>query len=214
MKTDALIAALALDTPAIAPGAVGRRLGLAGAAGGLAAVVLLLAWLGPRPDLHAAMRTADFWIKAGYTAALALGGAMLTARLARPGANPGPAPWLLGAGALAAMWVLGALALARAAPGERAVVWLGHSWMLCPWRIAVIAAPVFAALIWGLKRFAPTRLALAGAAAGLLAGAVGATVYGLACTEASPAFVAVWYTLGVAACAAAGGLSGRWLLRW
>jgi hypothetical protein len=61
---------------------------------------------------------------------------------------------------------------------------------------------------------APTRLGLAGAAAGLFAGGVGATVYGLYCEETAAAFVVVWYSLGMLACAALGAVVGRRLLRW
>jgi len=213
MKTDALIAALAADTAPVPAGAVGRRLRLAAALGCVGGLVILLAWLGVRHDLMPAMRTPGFWIKAGYTLWLSLGGALLIARLARPGGRAGPATPILAAG-LIAIVLLGAVVLVAAPADQRAVMVMGHSWRLCPWRILVIAAPVFAALIWGLRRFAPTRLTLTGAAAGLLAGALGASVYGLACTESSPTFVAIWYTLGISLCAAIGAASGRWLLRW
>ena len=55
---------------------------------------------------------------------------------------------------------------------------------------------------------------MAGAAAGLLAGAVAALVYGLYCEESSAAFVATWYTLGIGACACFGALVGPKVLRW
>jgi len=213
MKTDALIAALAADTAPVAPGAAARRLGLAAGAGAALALILILAWLKPRSDLVAALATPAFWMKASYTLALSLAGGLLTARLARPGGRTGPGRWVL-AGAVAVVAVLGAISLALAAPDQRAAAWLGHSWTLCPWRILVAAAPVFVALVLALRRLAPTRLALAGAAAGLLAGAIGATVYGLACNETSATFLAFWYTLGIAGCAAIGAVLGRWLLRW
>jgi hypothetical protein len=65
-----------------------------------------------------------------------------------------------------------------------------------------------------LRQLAPTRLRLAGAGAGLLAGALGATVYGLHCPETGAAFVATWYSLGVATWAAIGAALGPRLLRW
>jgi hypothetical protein len=58
--------------------------------------------------------------------------------------------------------------------------------------------PTLAALLWALRGLAPTRPALAGAAAGLAAGAVGALAYALHCPELSPTFVAVWYSAGIA----------------
>jgi hypothetical protein len=64
------------------------------------------------------------------------------------------------------------------------------------------------------SQLAPTRLALAGAAAGLVGGATGATAYALHCVETSPAFVLVWYSLGLAATSAPGALLGRRMLHW
>lgn len=58
------------------------------------------------------------------------------------------------------------------------------------------------------------RLVLAGFAAGLLAGGVGASVYALACDETGALFVVVWYSLGVLACGEVGALLGPPLLRW
>jgi len=213
MKTDELIAALAADTPPIAPGALGRRLALALLVATAVATALVLVWLGMRPDVHFAMRKAAFWIKAGYTLALAACGFSLTLRMGRPGARPGPAlaaaPAIFGALALLAVGEL------LASPASlRVDKLMGDSWRVCPLLIMAIAAPVFAAAIWALRGMAPTRLRLAGASAGLLAGGVGATVYGLHCQEMSAAFVVTWYSLGVAGCVAVGALIGPRLLRW
>jgi hypothetical protein len=43
---------------------------------------------------------------------------------------------------------------------------------------------------------------------------VAATIYGLHCPEHTMAFVAVWYSLGVAAVTALGAILGHWVLRW
>jgi hypothetical protein len=49
----------------------------------------------------------------------------------------------------------------------------------------------------------------------MMTGAVAATAYGLLhCPEATVAFVATWYTLGVAAAGAIGASIGRFALRW
>ena len=61
---------------------------------------------------------------------------------------------------------------------------------------------------------ATTRPVAAGAAAGLLAGALGALGYALACAELALPFVAAWYTLGVLMTAALGAALGPRLLRW
>ena len=57
--------------------------------------------------------------------------------------------------------------------------------------------PIFAGLLWSFRRFAPTRLRAAGAAAGLAAGALAATLYCLHCPEVSAIFVLTWYSLGI-----------------
>ncbi|MFC6491272.1 NrsF family protein, partial [Nitratireductor sp. GCM10026969] len=56
--------------------------------------------------------------------------------------------------------------------------------------------------------------ALAGAAAGLLAGGLAATFYAAHCTDDSPLFVAVWYTIAVAMLALVGAAIGSRLARW
>ena len=64
---------------------------------------------------------------------------------------------------------------------------------------------------------APRRANQAGlgrAAVGLAAGALGAWVYSFHCTEGGLPFLALWYSLGIAAVTAAGALAGRVLLRW
>ena len=65
-----------------------------------------------------------------------------------------------------------------------------------------------------IRRLAPIHLERTGAAAGFAAGALAATLYGLHCPEQAAAFVATWYTLGIAGATAIGALTGRRLLRW
>jgi hypothetical protein len=56
--------------------------------------------------------------------------------------------------------------------------------------------------------------AVAGAAAGLLAGALGAAVYATHCMDDSPLFVAIWYTPAIGLMTLVGLLVGRTMLRW
>ena len=65
MKTDDLIDLLAKDAAPQPGGGVAGRLAMASGLAALGALALLLAWLGLRPDLHLAMRTGPFWMKAG-----------------------------------------------------------------------------------------------------------------------------------------------------
>ena len=214
MKTDDLIDLLARDAAPPRRGGVPRRLALASGLAALGALALLLAWLGVRPDIHQAMRTGPFWMKAGYTLWIAAAGFAMTAEAGRPGGAPRRPARMALVGAALVIAGLAAADLALTPAGERYAAWMGHSAMVCPWRILAISAPAFAAIVWGLRALAPTRLALAGAAAGVLAGGIGATIYGLYCQETTAMFVATWYTLGLAACAGIGALVGPRLLRW
>jgi len=213
MKTDDLIALLATGAEPVAAGALSRRWLWALAAGMLAAALAMALLLGVRPDLDAAVRLPMFWVKLLFPGTL-LGAALLAVlRLSRPGARLGRVPAAMVAPVLA-VWVLAAVVLLGAAPGERSELLFGHSWRSCPFTIALLALPLFAASLCAMRDLAPTRLALAGAAAGLLAGAGGAVLYSLYCIEMAAPFLGVWYLLGMLLPAAAGAVAGPRLLRW
>ena len=82
MKTADLIASLAASAAPARPAPVARGIAVASLAGAAVALAVLVAWLGLRP-MHEAMRTASFWMKAGYTLALSVAGAIAAGRLAR-----------------------------------------------------------------------------------------------------------------------------------
>ena len=91
---------------------------------------------------------------------------------------------------------------------------LGKSALVCPWLIALLAAPVLAGLFWAMRGLAPTHLRAAGFAAGLTSGAAGAWVYAFHCPESALPFIALWYTAGILVVGAAGLVLGPRLLRW
>ena len=93
-------------------------------------------------------------------------------------------------------------------------MWQGRSWHVCTRNVAILSLPIFVGLMLAFRRFAPTRLRLTGAVAGLAAGACAAALYCLHCPEVSALFVLVWYSLGILAAAAIGALVGPRLLRW
>ena len=152
--------------------------------------------LGVRPDIAEAARLPMFWVKLAFPAALLAGALLAVFRLSRPGASLGRVPAAIAAPVLA-MWLLAAVVLLSAAPGERAQLVFGDSGATCPFIIALLSVPLFGAPLWAMKGLAPTRLALAGAAAGLLSGAGGALVYALYCTEMAAPFIGIWYLLGM-----------------
>ncbi|MBI3155470.1 MAG: DUF1109 family protein, partial [Burkholderiales bacterium] len=167
-----------------------------------------------RPPVPAALFVAPgMLLKLGYAAALAAGGGWLAARLGRPLARIGT-PLRALAVALAAIALLGLAAVLLAPAGQRLAPILGESWQTCPRDVLLLSLPALAGALWALRGLAPTRPRAAGAAAGLAGGAVGALAYAFTCPELSPAFVAVWYTLGVGAAGALGALLGPRVLRW
>jgi hypothetical protein len=91
---------------------------------------------------------------------------------------------------------------------------LGASYQVCARNIVIISAPIFLGVFWALRSLAPTRLTLAGAAAGVLSGALGTFIYAFHCNESAYPFVAIWYTLGIASVGLLGALLGRAALRW
>lgn len=214
MNTDELIAILARDARPVRDGLVQRRLATFTGAGLCASLLLLLAWLPPRPDLPQALHGTIFWAKGAYTLCFALVGARALERLARPdGRVPPGVPGLL---ALAVALMAGAavIGLARAAPDLRIALWLGDSARVCSLRIVALAGPLLLMTLAATRSLAPTRLRTAGAAAGLLAGGLSASVYALHCPESAPAFIVCWYSLGMLSCAAIGALVGPAILRW
>ena len=213
MRTDELVTMLAAGAGAVEPGATARRYTVALGWGAFGATLLMAIVLGVRPDLAEAARLPMFWVKLAFPASLAAGALYAAARLSRPGVQLGRVPAALAAPVLA-MWLLAALVLATAAAGEREELIFGGSWSACPLFIALLSLPVFAAALWAMKGLAPTRLALSGAAAGLLAGSVGALIYALYCTEMAAPFLALWYLLGMLIPTAAGAAIGPRLLRW
>ena len=213
MKTDDLIARLATEVPVVRRHALGRRVLLGIAGGGVVALLLLSVTLGVRPDLGKAMHGFPFWMKWTYTASLGIGAVVAVLRLARPETTPSRWLWLLAVPVLLLAGI-GVGELADTPSRDWLAMWLGRSWMMCPWLVLTLAMPIFIGLLWSFRRLAPTRLRAAGAAAGLAAGACAATIYCLHCPEVSAIFVLTWYSLGIGLAAGIGALIGPRFLRW
>ena len=213
MKTNDLVLMLATGAAAVEPNAAARRYATALALGTAAAMLLMVMLLGVRSDLAHAIFLSKFWIKLGFVACMAAASLLLALRLSQPGRQLDQAPTLLAAPVLA-IWILAAVALINATPLQRVSLFLGDTWAICPFLIAMLSVPVFGSTIWAMRGLAPTRLRLAGAAAGLLAGTTGALVYCIHCPEMAAPFLGFWYLLGMLIPTAAGALSGPRLLRW
>lgn len=211
MKTDDLIDALAAGLEPARPARPSPALLAAAAAAAVAAVALLL---GVRPDLGDAIQAPTPWLKGLYTVALAGTSIWLATRLGRPGVDPRPAGLaLVSVVAVAVLW--GGIEMAMTAPEQRMAGWLGHTWTICGRNILLVSAVAAPLVFLSARRLAPTKPTAAGLALGVATGGIAATAYGLLhCGEATAAFVATWYTLGVAAAGAIGALVGRFALRW
>jgi len=130
MKTADLISALAADTAPVRPARVMGPLAGACLLGALVTGVVLVTWLGLRP-LGEAVRTSAFWMKAGYTSALALAGFLLTIRMARPAGRPGRA-LIIAVLAVLAMIGLSTIEMMRAGSGGMRPLMMGHTWSVDP----------------------------------------------------------------------------------
>ena len=213
MRTEDLIALLAARVEPVDVRQVRRRLLVSWAAGMMVSVLLLAAVLRFNSELPRETLIGMFWVRAGYCASLALLALVAVGRLGRPGARLSLVPLGLALPVIG-MWLLAIVVLFHAPARDRVALILGHTALACPWLITLLAAPLLVALIWALRGVAPTRLRLAGAAAGFAAGAAGALVYTLHCPELAPPFFATWYLLGMLIPAGLGACLGPRLLRW
>lgn len=175
----------------------------------LAMAVLIVAVLfGLRDDLAAHISSPMFIYKATAMTCLVIAGLVLVRAAGTPGAAMRPVAALAPAAlALAAGLVL----LDDGVPlaGVRAV-----SVPICLTAIVLAALPGLALLMRSLQRATPTRPALAGGAAGLLAGSLGALAYTLACVNDGASFVSAWYSAAILAVCGIGALVGSRVLAW
>jgi hypothetical protein len=213
MRTEDLVSILATRVEAVDPRAAVRRYAGAVGAGVLVAVILMAALLGINANLARAAAVPMVWMKFTFVAWLFVGALRATLRLGRPAASLMGMPGILAAPVLG-MWILAAVALGSTAQTRWLELVLGQTAAVCPFLITLLAAPVFLSGLWAMQGLAPTRLRLAGASVGLLAGTAGACVYAFHCPELAAPFLGTWYILGMAIPTALGALIGPHVLRW
>lgn len=212
MKTENLIQALSADLatrPTPVPRAIAQALIVSVP---IALGLLFYVWQ-VRPDFWIVLSSTRFLFKFVFTVSVLGAGLWLVLRLTRPGTQAGPA--------MTALFVAGGLML-TAVVTELAVM-PSSAWMSllvgdmagpCLLLIPVFSAAPLVALLYALKAGAPDDPKLAGAAAGLLAGGIGATIYASHCHNDSPLFVATWYIIALAAVTVIGRTLGGRMLRW
>jgi len=212
MKTDDLIHAIAED--AVPTGLKPqRRLALALTGAVVVAAILFWLLLGPRGNALASLAEPRFVLKFLVTLGLATVAIGLVLRLIRPGAAPGlwRSALLLAPGLL----LIGIAGELLSVPAERwMTVLVGVNARVCLTYIPLMGLAPLGLILLALRSGAPTRPALTGAVAGLIAGGISAAFYAAHCPDDSPLFVATWYVLAIAMLVALGALLGSRLLRW
>jgi hypothetical protein len=212
MKTDRLISAIVQDVAQRRP-SMASRLALALTAGGVISIGLFALMLGPRPDIGGALQTWRFATKLLITASVFAAALWATAELARPDANNRRARLALAVPVAFLGLALGCELLVSPAASwsERAI---GNNSRLCLTSVTLLSMAPLMALLWGLRAGAPRSPTMAGAAAGVLAGGLGATLYAIHCVDDSALFVALWYVPPVALVTLTGTLLGSRVLQW
>lgn len=213
MTTDDMIDALvaeARQAPRPRPPAFLPALVLAIAA---AAAVFAVVPGGFRPDIAAAAGSIRFLMKFAVTLSLA-GAAFAVLREAVYPEGVGAARLRILALPAAVMLACVGFELLSLPAAEIMPSLLGRNGLGCLVDVPLIGLGPLALLILVLRRAAPARPAVAGLAAGLLAGAIAATTYATYCPDDSPLFVAFWYALAIAGLAALGAATGHLLARW
>jgi hypothetical protein len=211
MKTEHLVEALVADR-ASGRKPISTALVLALMLGGVVSLVLFVVDLGVRADIEPALATWRFDLKVGMVLIALVLAFGLCLECARPDPAGHPVRRLLPLAALAILAIAVELViLPKATWGTRLV---GSNSLVCLSAIPMLSIAPLAAVLAILRRGAPASPALAGAAAGLLAAACGATLYAFHCFDDSPLFVVTWYSLAAIPIVLAGALIGRRLLRW
>jgi hypothetical protein len=213
MKTSDLIARLVSDISPVGRNVVSKVLTRALITGLASSTALLVALYGIRSDMPELILTSMFWVRLSFPLAIIATAMKLAERLGRPGASLKLA-WVAVTLPIATMLIVASGILLLVSPGYRLQLVLGTTWRVTTVNIVVLSIPSLAAIMHAMRQLAPTRLALAGAGSGLLAGAQGLLVYSLYSPEMAVPFWAIWYILAIAVTTSLGAISGPLILRW
>ena len=212
MKTDDLINTMAADLPT-RPTSPSKAVGLALLFSVPIAFVALFYVLHVRPDFWSALGQPRFLFKVAFMLSMFGAGLWMVLRLSRPD-GPVKTTWLA-LGAVLALLVAAIVVELAVVPRQSWLTsLLGSMSTQCLLLVPLMSVVPFVAIMTAMRAGAPENPALAGAAAGVLASAVGAAFYAAHCPNDSPLYIATWYLIGMAAVTVAGGLVGRSVLRW
>jgi hypothetical protein len=211
MKTTELIDLLASDLRPLP--SLGLVLTVGATCGTLIAAMAFAAMIGIRPDIGAAITSERFVYKLTITLSLLASAAVLLKRTGRPGMSLGGRQWLLSLPVV--LVAAGVLAELIANPPEAwATLAMGRNALKCLAIIPLLSVAPLGCLVHALRLSAPGHPGLAGVVAGLMAGAISATLYALHCDDDSPLFILSWYLPAIAIVVLVGYGLGNRLLRW
>lgn len=212
MDTSELIKTLASQSKRPARPLSTMWLFAAGVSIAIAAIVFLTV-LGLRSDIVAALETPRFLFKFLVTGTLAVSAFNCVSALSRPGES-----WRNEVLCLAIAPVLLAMAVFVELFALPSDLWtattIGRNSVVCLTYIPFIGLGPLAVFLWALRYSAPTNPAFAGSVAGLLAGGIAAAFYAAQCTDDSPLFVVMWYTIAIAILAILGAVGASRFARW
>ncbi|MCB8879935.1 DUF1109 domain-containing protein [Acidisoma cellulosilytica] len=172
------------------------------------AIALILAVFAGTFDAASVLQSYPFHFKEGTMLLLAAGAFWLLHQQGIPGTSD-RAAWALLPGPL----LLCVLALTDGS-GYPLLGRDSASVPICYFAILGAAVPALAILLYVSKRGVVTRPGRAGAVAGILAGALGAAAYAIACKNDGARFVILWYGAAVGTITCAGAVIGQRYLRW
>lgn len=177
------------------------------------AAIVFLTVLGLRSDIVAALETPRFLFKFLVTGTVAVSAFNCVSALSRPGDSSRNEVLCLAIAPV--LLVMAVVVELFALPSD---VWtatmIGRNSVVCLTYIPLIGLGPLAVFLWALRYSAPTNPAFAGSFAGLLAGGIAAAFYAAQCTDDSPLFVAMWYTIAIAILAILGAVGAGRFARW
>ena len=213
MKTDKLIDMLTKNLEPVKSEWGGKALAWAVVLGGIISFCVMLMTVGLRDDMMGKPHAVSLALKLLFVLSLIGVGTALLIKLNRPGQD-GKGLFKLTFVPFLAAGLAAIVALAVQPSADWGPMCFGTHWVACLFCIPFFAIGPFAALIWALRKGAPTNLRRTGAIAGLVAGALGAAAYAFHCPDDSIPFVAIWYGAMLGFCAWIGAKLGPRLLRW
>ena len=91
---------------------------------------------------------------------------------------------------------------------------VGNGFAGCLISILFLSVALITAQMFVVRKGAVTKPITAGAFIGVGSGAISALIYAFICTEDSPAFYGLWYSIGILLAGLTGAFIGKFALRW